>query len=147
MQRSTTALAPGVAGISLSCVAVPVLADGTDTGFAMNPAFGAGDLASFAVSMLIVVALIVGLGWLYSRLRFTGNNKDRVISIVASRALGQKERLLLVQVADRQLLVGMTASQVQTLYVFDEPVAGGDVRSESTGFRHRLRAAVLEGAK
>ena len=33
-----------------------------------------------------------------------------VINVVATRALGPKERLMVVEVADQQLLVGMTAA-------------------------------------
>ena len=74
------------------------------------------------LSMLVVVAAIVLLGWLYSRSRLVGGGAGDIINIVASRALGPKERLLIVEVADQQLLVGMTSTAVQTLHVFDEPV-------------------------
>ena len=62
-----------------------------------------------------------------------------------SRALGPKERLLVVEVADQTLLVGMTATQVQTLHTFDKPVAAEQTDETGAGFADRLRTA-LRGA-
>ena len=86
-------------------------------------------MLSMVVSMVIVVGAIIALGWLYSRSRLAVSGARDVINVVASRALGTKERLILVEVADQQLLVGMTSTQIQTLHVFDEKV----VTAESTG--------------
>ena len=110
-----------------------------------NPVIDGPDILSLGLSMLIVVAAVIGLGWLYSRLRFNGGGSGGVIKIVASRALGPKERLLVVEVADQTLLVGMTATQVQTLHTFDEPVAAEQANETAGGFADRLRTA-LRGA-
>ena len=112
-----------------------------------TPGLGGGDVLNLGVSMLIVVAAIVVLGWLYSRSRFVGGGSSDVINIVATQALGPKERLLIVEVAEQQLLVGMTATGVQTLHVFDKPVAVPTTARTSTGFASRLRSAVQEIGK
>lgn len=112
-----------------------------------TPMVGGGDIVSLVVSMLIVVAVIVVLGWLYSRSRFVGGGSGDVIQVVASRALGTKERLLVVEVADQQLLVGMTATNVQTLHVFEKPVSIEKAPVDSSGFASRLRNAFQEMGK
>ena len=112
-----------------------------------TPALGANDIASLGFSMLIVLGIIVALGWLYSRTRFSGKGGSNLISVIASRALGPKERLMLVEVADQHLLVGMTATQVQTLHVFEKPITLGDEPPITAGFKDRLRAAFGEGGK
>lgn len=108
---------------------------------------GGSELISLASSLVIIIVVIVALGWLYSRSRSLGGANDDVINIVASRALGTRERLLLVEVADQQLLVGMTATQVQTLHVFDKPVATSAVSRPAAGFASRLKAAILEAKR
>lgn len=110
-----------------------------------GPGIETPEILSLGVSMLIVVGVVVTLGWLYSRLRFNGSTPGNVINIVASRGLGPKEKLLLVEVGDKQLLVGITAASVQTLHTFDRPVAAENAVSEEPGFATRLRAA-LKGA-
>ncbi len=112
-----------------------------------NPVIDGGDILSLGASMLIVVAAVIALGWLYSRLRFSNGGSGDVINIVASRALGPKERLVLVEVADQQLLVGMTATQVQTLHTFDKPVVSAPAAEAAPGFADRLRMAVRGAGK
>jgi len=111
------------------------------------PVVGGGDLLGMGLSMFIVVAVIVLLGWLYSRSRFVSGGASGVINIVASRALGPKERLLVVEVADQQLLVGMTATGVQTLHVFDAPVVVAEETLGGGGFSTRLKSALQEITK
>lgn len=106
---------------------------------------GGSELISLGSSLVVIIIAIVALGWLYSRSRSLGGGNSDVINVVASRALGTRERLLLVEVADQQLLVGMTATQVQTLHVFDKPVETGVAAAPAVGFASRLKAAILEG--
>ena len=110
-----------------------------------NPVIDAPNILSLGGSMLIVIAAVLGLGWLYSRLRFNGTGSGDLINIVASRALGPKERLLVVEVADQTLLIGLTATQIETLHTFDGSVATAQVVAETPGFADRLRTA-LRGA-
>jgi len=113
----------------------------------LAPGVGGGDVLSIGVSMFIVIGVIVVLGWMYSRSRFVAGGANDVINIVATRALGPKERLLIVEVAEQQLLVGMTQTGVQTLHVFDKPVCVAEAPQNSTGFAARLRAAFQESRK
>ena len=121
---------------------------GTDAAPALpsTPGLGGGDVLNMVISMLVLVVVIVLLGWLYSRSRFVGSGNSNAINVVATRALGPKERLLIVEVADQQLLVGMTATAVQTLHVFDKPVEIATPPAPA-GFANRLRAAVQEIGK
>lgn len=101
---------------------------------------GAGDVLNMGTGLILVIGAILVTGWLYSRTQKMRGASGDLIRIVASQPLGTRERVLLLQVADKQLLVGMTSSQVQTLHVFDEPVAIAEI--PANGFAERLRAAV-----
>ena len=109
-----------------------------------STAVGGSELLGFVTSLIVVIGAIVLLGWLYSRSKSFGGANNDVISILASRALGTKERLLLIEVAGQQLLVGMTASQVQTLHVFDVPVVALPKPRDVAGFAGRLKSALAE---
>lgn len=123
------------------------IASSADTVVSGVPVVGGGELLSMGLSMVVVVAAILVLGWFYSRSRLVGGGSQDLIKVVASRALGPKERLLVVDVADQQLLIGMTATAVQTLHVFDEPVTTATMHSEAPGFASRLRSIMQEKDK
>jgi len=112
-----------------------------------SPGVGGGDILGLGASVIIIVAIIVVLGWLYSRSKFVSGGANDVINVVATRALGPKERLMVVEVAEQQLLVGVTAAGVQTLHVLDKPVHVAHRENGQAGFAGRLRAAFQEIAK
>jgi flagellar protein FliO/FliZ len=78
-------------------------------------------IAQIAFALALIVALVVGLGWLVKRLnssRFTGAGEIRV---VASSYLGPKEKVVLLEVRDRQILVGVNAQNISALGDFELP--------------------------
>jgi len=104
--------------------------------------FDATSLLSFGSSMVAVIGAILLLGWLYRRSQAYRGGSASVINIIAAQSLGPKERILLVDVAGEQLVLGMTASQVQTLHVLSEPVVSEEPVALSGGFAERLRASI-----
>jgi len=103
---------------------------------------GPAEVLSVAGSLIAVIAAILLVGFLYSRMkgpRIGGNN---VINIIGSQALGPKERIVLIEIADVQLVLGMTTSQVQTLHVFDKPVIKTAETAAESGFAERLKNAL-----
>lgn len=109
---------------------------------------GSGDVFSVGASLIVVVAAILLCGWLWSRGQRLRGGAGGVFDIVASQALGPRERILVIEIAGRQLVLGMTASQINTLHVFDEPVVQTEVRGNGwsdSAFAGRLRAALRGG--
>ncbi|MCH9695714.1 MAG: flagellar biosynthetic protein FliO [Gammaproteobacteria bacterium] len=119
-------------------------ASGVDAVVSGVPIVDGSELLSMGLSMVVVVAAILVLGWFFSRSRFAGGGASDLINIVAIRTLGPKERLLVIEVADQHLLIGMTSTAVQTLHVFDEPVGSAKGQEEVQGFASRLRTVVQE---
>ncbi len=108
---------------------------------------GSSEVISMISSMFIVLAVIVALGWLYSRSRLAVSGQKDVIQIVATRALGTKERLMVIDVAGKQLLVGMTSTSVQTLHVFDEAIDVEESLPPAPAFAARLKSTLGEMRK
>jgi len=105
-----------------------------------NPVVGAREIANTGFSLLLVVAAIMALAWVYSRMQGARARNSGVIQVLAAQPLGAKERVMLVDVAGQHLVIGVTASQIQTLHVLDKPVvldAEGEANPES--FAARLK--------
>jgi len=85
---------------------------------ASSPGLGG---AMFA--LLAVLALIVGLAWLLKRLPATGLRGNDQLRIVTSLTVGQRERVVVVQVGEQQLLLGVTAQSITTLHQLPEALA------------------------
>jgi flagellar protein FliO/FliZ len=79
-----------------------------------------GSLFEVTLALLAIVALIAGLAWLMKRMRGFGTTGHDRIQVLGERALGPKERCVLVRVGGTDILVGVAAGSVNTLHVFPE---------------------------
>merc|ERR1712000_194019 len=68
-----------------------------------------------------VVALILVLAWLARRINLVPGQRSGM-QVVAVLPLGQRERAVLIQVGEEQLLLGVSHQQVTLLQRFDSPV-------------------------
>lgn len=85
---------------------------------------------SWALSSLLVIGVILVLGWLLRRLRGAAMlGGSRQLKVVSSLALGQRERLVVVQVGEEQWLLGVTAQQISGLGKLEHPLAPEQARN------------------
>ncbi|MGF6392242.1 flagellar biosynthetic protein FliO [Pseudomonas plecoglossicida] len=98
-----------------------------------------GQLAQMVFGLLLVVGLIFFLAWLLRRMQGAAPKGGQVIEIVGSRALGPRDRLLLVQVGKEQILIGHTPGSIEALHVMVEPVeVPASARQATPEFAQRL---------
>ena len=77
-----------------------------------------GSLFEVTLALLAIVALIAGLAWVLKRMRGFGTAGHDRIQVLSERALGPKERCVLVRVGGTDILVGVATGSVNTLHVF-----------------------------
>lgn len=83
----------------------------------------AGQLTQLVFGLLLVLGLIFFLAWLLRRVQQAGPaSKGQVIELIGSRALGPRDRLMLVQVGNEQILLGLSPGTITALHVLKEPV-------------------------
>ncbi|MDO6745954.1 flagellar biosynthetic protein FliO [Gilvimarinus sp. 1_MG-2023] len=128
------------------CAGLPALAQ-DKTSAEVSAGVGSAQLFSVLLSLVFVVVLIFALAWLVRRVGMGGGflSRSAVMKVVATLPLGTKERLVIVDVADKQLLLGVTAQSIQTLHVFDEAIASTEIQSGEL-FSEKLKA-VMTGQK
>lgn len=98
-----------------------------------------GQLAQMVFGLLLVVGLIFFLAWLLRRMQGTAPKGGQVIEIVGSRAIGPRDRLLLVQVGKEQILIGHSPGSIEALHVMAEPVeVPASARQAAPEFAQRL---------
>ena len=83
----------------------------------------AGQLTQLVFGLLLVLGLIFFLAWLLRRVQQAGPaGKGQVIELIGSRALGPRDRLMLVQVGNEQILLGLSPGTITALHVLKEPI-------------------------
>ncbi len=79
-------------------------------------------LAGAFFALLLVVTLIVALAWLLKKMPGLGLRTAPGLQLVASLAVGAKERLVVVSVGREQLLIGVGSNGIHNLYHLSEPL-------------------------
>jgi len=79
-------------------------------------------LGSTLLALLGVLALIMGVAWLFKRLPGSVLRHNDQIKMVAHLNLGQRERLLIVEVGNEHVLLGITSQTINCLHTF-QPLA------------------------
>ncbi len=77
---------------------------------------------TLGVGVLAVIAIIFGCAWIVRRMSGMTGGNTRAIKVVSVMPMGTRERIALIEVGGKQILVGVTAQAIRTLHVFDEPV-------------------------
>ena len=104
---------------------------------------GAGDYLQMLFGLLLVVGVIFGMAWLVRRMGSFQQVSHGALRILGGLSVGQRERIVLVQVGDRQILIGLAPGQIRTLHVLDKSVSIHETKTDSgISFAERLQAVV-----
>lgn len=97
------------------------------------PVVGASGLLQAGLGMLLVLGLIFACAWLARRFglqRFGGGGQ--VVKVVSTASIGQRERVVVVEVADTWLVLGVTSNQINTLHSLPAQSVPGAVAAPAT---------------
>ncbi|MCL6414470.1 flagellar biosynthetic protein FliO [Aestuariirhabdus sp. Z084] len=104
----------------------------------------AGSMVQVLGGLLLVVALIFVISWLMRRVSGITVGHGGKLKVLAGIPLGPRDRLVLVKVGDKQILLGASPGRINTLHVFDEPVIE-DSDEPASDFAQKLQEIVKRG--
>jgi flagellar protein FliO/FliZ len=79
------------------------------------------DAGSMILSLLMVLALIFISALVLKKFNFTRQQSEQ-LKVVASLSLGVKERLVVAQIGEQQLVLGITPQQITLIKSLEEPI-------------------------
>ena len=88
----------------------------------------------------MVIGLIFVLAYGLRRSGLVSMQKSSQLKILASLSVGAREKLILIQVGDQQLLIGVTPHRVQTLYQLEQPLNFTEKNRSTQSFAMQLKA-------
>ena len=101
--------------------AAMLLAAGAHSAAAAAPAAGAaavtaGSVAQVVLGLAAVLALVIAVAWLLKRFSGLAGSGSGLIRVVGGAAVGQRERVVVVEIGATWLLLGVAPGQVRTLH-------------------------------
>lgn len=102
-------------------------------------------LSQLVGGLLVVVAAILVLAWVLRRMPGVSRQGQQAIEILAVRPIGARDRLMLVQVGEEQLLIAVGASGMRTLHRLRQNVDIQPPASREGEFSDLLKQALFRG--
>ncbi len=125
------------------CLAAARAAAGAQEAAVRGPALDAGSVLHVMLGLGVVLLVIVALAWLARNvLRFQPTVRGQ-LRILGGLSMGTRERVVLVQVGETQLLLGVAPGRIQALHVLEHPIStAADEPSPPAGFSDQLARAL-----
>jgi flagellar protein FliO/FliZ len=100
------------------CSPLAYAADVARSAYAPPPPAGvsSGSVVQVIVSLLLVLAAVMAVAWFLKRINLPSQNGLNALKVVSGIAVGQRERIVLVEVNDTWLVVGVAPGQVSALH-------------------------------
>ncbi len=74
------------------------------------------------LALLLVLAVIGVIAWLLKRFGIGPGNQSNLIKVVAAAAVGQRERVVIVEIANAWLVLGVASGHINLLYQMEKSV-------------------------
>ena len=106
------------------------------------------DVLRMVASLALIVFVILAGAWFLRRAGLLRTGAGQSLKIVGAQSLGARASVVVVQVDDARLVVGVTPQQITLLHTMPpgDPASAGDPTALSStrpgGFAHALRSAV-----
>jgi flagellar protein FliO/FliZ len=94
-------------------------------------AVSTGSVLQVIVSLLLVLAAVVMVAWILKRINLPQQGAGNALKVISGVAVGQRERVVLVEVNDTWLVVGVAPGQVNALHSM--PKGSVPIQSNSAG--------------
>jgi flagellar protein FliO/FliZ len=124
------------------CFAMP----GTDIPKQAARTVASGDIAAWGAGLLIVLSVFFLCAWGVRRLSGLTVSGAEKMRVVGGLSLGMREKVILLQVGRKQLVLGVTPGRIETLHVLegDDCLIKEETVSKSaeTGFAQKLLQAI-----
>lgn len=88
--------------------------------------------------LLVIVALIFLLAWLLKKFNLNQQSHSGLIRIIAGLSIGTRDRIVLLQVGEEQILVGLTPGRIEKLHTLAQPLEAPGVQAVSGSFASKI---------
>ena len=96
------------------------------------------------LSLSLVLLIIFLSAWMLRRYGRTPGVANGNLKVLGALSVGQRERVMLLQVGKEQILVGVTSSRITTLHQLPENIETEQVQPFNGSFAHRFQEALSQ---
>ena len=99
---------------------IAIALEGARPAYIPPPVVDTTSMVKITLSLLLILFAIMAIAWLFKRLNLAQQGRGDLFRVIGSVAIGQRERVVLLEVGDTWLLVGVGPGQIRTLHTLDK---------------------------
>lgn len=88
--------------------------------------------------LILIVALILLLAWLVKKFNLNQQSHSGLIKIIAGLSIGTRDRIVLLQIGEEQILVGLTPGRIEKLHTLAKPLETSGEQVVSGSFASKI---------
>ncbi|MAT64054.1 MAG: flagellar biosynthetic protein FliO [Gammaproteobacteria bacterium] len=132
--------------LALLCPMAPRASEGRQAAESLNDPMAWSNLLQVLLGLVAVIVLMLIFAWLMRRMSGFQGGAPGAMRVLGGLSMGAREKVVLVQVGETQLVLGVAPGRVQTLHVLEEkieaPVREG---AAMNSFARNLQQALSRG--
>ncbi|GAB1265961.1 hypothetical protein NBRC116492_27710 [Aurantivibrio infirmus] len=105
---------------------------------------------AYVIQVLLGLALVLlsifAIAWLVKKFGHGITSSNQNMKIVSQLPVGTREKVIVVEVGEKQIMLGVTAQQINTLQVFDEPAIDTRTKREVSEFSQKILEIMRKGS-
>ncbi|MDG1938746.1 MAG: flagellar biosynthetic protein FliO [Pseudomonadales bacterium] len=101
---------------------------------AIEPVFSGTSIVQVVLSLAFVIVLIYAAAWYIRRMQLTTGGAGQSMRVISALSVGSRERVVLIQVGEEQLLLGVAPGRVNLLRQFDSAIINSQDSSLRSSF-------------
>lgn len=126
--------------IFLLLLALPLLVQAqqaTGSQAAIDP-LSSSYLLKLTGGLLLVVIVIFLVAWILRKFNLTQQSRTGLLRIVAGLNIGTRDRIVLLQIGEEQILLGLTPGRIEKLHILSSPLDSEDIEPSAPVFAQKL---------
>ena len=94
--------------------------------------------------LLLVVVVILLFAWLVKKFNLNQQSHNGLIRIIAGLSIGTRDRIVLLQIGEEQILVGLTPGRIEKLHTLSQPLDAPEAQLASSSFAEKFNRVMGE---
>ncbi len=127
-----------------ACLPMLVSAQQASSEIAVIEPLSTSYLIKLTGGLVFVLVIIFCFAWLLKRLKITQQAQNGLLKVVAGLPLGTRERIVILQVGEEQILLGLSPGRIEKLHTLAEPLVV-DQQHLNTPFAAKLQGLINKG--
>jgi flagellar protein FliO/FliZ len=78
-------------------------------------------LLKLTLTLFFIVVVIFGIAWVLKRFNLTQQKGSGMIKVIGGMAVGTKDRLMVIEIGEERLLLGLSPGRIEKLHILNRP--------------------------